>query len=73
VYWLQLPKELCEIDDKIDGIIQQKQIQIDAAQYGEASQGLDFVSERQLNRLAISIIEKTAKSLKRKQGKAKVA
>jgi hypothetical protein len=74
VYWLQLPKDLCEIDDKIDGIIQQKQIQIDAAQYGEASQGLEFVSERQLNRMALAIIEKTAKSLKRKQqGKAKVA
>jgi hypothetical protein len=63
IYWMQLPLSMTEADIRIDQIIMTKQVNITAMIHGKESYGLDFESE--LNDQTLSILEQTAKKIKK--------
>lgn len=72
IYWMQLPEEVSPMDVKVDGIIQQKQINIDLAQFGKVSTGVEFVNDEELNFFAKGILKESYERVHSKR-KKKVA
>lgn len=52
VYWVQLPKGLCDIDIRIDTLLDQKLVNIAQMQYGEKVTGIEFYDDKDLKALA---------------------
>jgi SNF2 family DNA or RNA helicase len=73
IYWLQLPKDLSDADIRVDKMLQAKQINIDAIQYGIVSAGMHFASDEELADSAETIIRDTRKRIRRKKQQTKVA
>lgn len=63
IYWMQMPILVTEADIRIDKLIISKQIDIDAMIQGKDSSGFDF--ERELNDQTLSILEATAKKVRK--------
>ena len=42
IYWLQIPESIVDTDKKIDELIQRKQIDTDAIQFGKETDGMEF-------------------------------
>lgn len=66
IYWLQLPAEICEVDNAIDGIIETKELNINTALQG-VRKALDFTEE--IDSVAERILQKTYQRIKRQQKK----
>lgn len=70
VYWMQMPVEVSAIDEKVDNVIQSKQTNINMAQYGLDTTGLDFVSADALASSARDILEETYKRVRGRRTRA---
>lgn len=73
IYWLQLPKDLSDADIRVDKIIQFKQVNIDAMQYGKVTAGMTFTSYDELEDSAENIISATRKRIRRKKAASSAA
>lgn len=56
VYWMQLPEATCDVDVNIDNLLIEKQKNIDMAQYGLETQGLQFASHKSIEDQADTIV-----------------
>lgn len=65
IYWIQMPSELCEIDEKICSLLEEKLRDISALQYGDNSvTGFDI--EKVAASESMRLMKKTYKNIKKK-------
>jgi len=68
IYWIQLPKTISEIDVRVDGVLENKLININEMRYGE-TEGFTFAEDEDIKKVALSIVVKTAEKLLKKTKK----